>query len=531
MATHVQDDYLICREYQERIGNKSTEFPGFITFQHENGNHYFAWVNGDQIILRSEAYPDNDKMVRGINAILKNCDLPERYSVDVQHGAHFLVLWGGGDHQAHTGNRDNHSEIGRSCPQKSMEDIAALLQFKGAAFAGIAKASAATTTETAATEVAAAATVVAAAAPIVETAAPVVEAATPVVEAAAPVVEITEPVVAAAAPVVEAAAPVVEAVKEVVVEAPKVTVAEVAAAAAPVVAAAAAIVPEVPKEVIKEVKVEAPKVVEKVVAAAPVVEKMASVNTRVEERTSYATTNETVESTGGGMKWLLPLLGALLAAGAIWYFAGKGCSSDTTTTVAGDTTTTQFTPPVITNDSTATTTTAPVVTGTVDTVTGEYNYNVGNNVDIELPNGGGKITVGENSTEANLIKFLNSSTPVDTAKGNWYEFTNVKFKTGSAEITEASMVQLRNMVAIAKAYPTAKFRIGGYTDNVGKVASNVALSQKRADAVSTKIVSLGADAASLVAAKGFGPEWPIGDNSTAAGRAQNRRVAVNVKAK
>ena len=52
MATNVHDDYLICREYQEQIDKKSSEYPGFITFKHDNGNHYFAWVDGDKIIMR-----------------------------------------------------------------------------------------------------------------------------------------------------------------------------------------------------------------------------------------------------------------------------------------------------------------------------------------------------------------------------------------------------------------------------------------------------------------------------------------------
>ncbi len=135
MSTTVQDDYLICSEYKEQINNKSTAHPGFITFQHLNGNHYFAWVNGDEIVMRSEAYPSVEKMERGINAILKNCDLVERYSVMEEHGAYFLLLWGGGNHQKHTGNRNEHSEIGRSCPHKSREELNALLQFKGSDFA------------------------------------------------------------------------------------------------------------------------------------------------------------------------------------------------------------------------------------------------------------------------------------------------------------------------------------------------------------------------------------------------------------
>jgi outer membrane protein OmpA-like peptidoglycan-associated protein len=135
MPTDVQDDYLICREYKEQINSKSATHPRFITFQHQNGNHYFAWVNGDEIVMRSEAYPNEEKMERGINAILKNCDLVERYSVMEEHGAYFLLLWGGGDHQKHSGNRSEHSEIGRSCPHKNREELNALLQFKGSDFA------------------------------------------------------------------------------------------------------------------------------------------------------------------------------------------------------------------------------------------------------------------------------------------------------------------------------------------------------------------------------------------------------------
>jgi hypothetical protein len=160
MSTHVQDDYLICREYKEQINNKSAAHKGFITFQHQNGNHYFAWVNGDEIVLRSEAYPDADKMERGIAAILKNCDLVERYSVIEEHGAWLLLLWGGGDHQKHTGSRNEHSEIGRSCPHKTKEELNALLQFKGSAFANKVvpvKASSTATAIASATTVAAAA--------------------------------------------------------------------------------------------------------------------------------------------------------------------------------------------------------------------------------------------------------------------------------------------------------------------------------------------------------------------------------------
>jgi outer membrane protein OmpA-like peptidoglycan-associated protein len=172
MSTTVQDDYLVCGEYKEQINNKSTAHPGFITFEHQNGNHYFAWVNGDEIVMRSEAYPSAEKMERGINAILKNCDLVERYSVIEEHGAYFLLLWGGGDHQKHTGNRNEHSEIGRSCPHKSREELNALLQFKGNDFANKVvpiKTATSTATATASTAAAVVASAVAAASPTAAT--------------------------------------------------------------------------------------------------------------------------------------------------------------------------------------------------------------------------------------------------------------------------------------------------------------------------------------------------------------------------
>lgn len=134
MITDRDDDYLVCKHYYNNIDKVSSEYPGFITFEHNN-NHYFAWVNDGKVILRSEAYPSEEKNIRGIKAILKNKDLVQRYSIDSQHGVHFLQLWGGGDHQKHSGNFESHNEIGRSCPAKTIEELHNLLLFMGKDFA------------------------------------------------------------------------------------------------------------------------------------------------------------------------------------------------------------------------------------------------------------------------------------------------------------------------------------------------------------------------------------------------------------
>lgn len=232
------------------------------------------------------------------------------------------------------------------------------------------------------------------------------------------------------------------------------------------------------------------------------------------------------EHSGGGLKLLFPVILLALLGMAAWYFFKDGCRGEDTqhgeathsdTTAAGHSE----------NGSTA-----QMKTGKLDSLSGDFIYDAGESVTLNLPNNGGSLTVGKNTTEYKLINFLNDKSAVlDTVNGNWYEFTNVRFKTGGSEITEESLTQLRNLVTISKAFPTAQFKIGGYTDNTGDAAKNVTLSQKRADAVFAKLKELGIAAGGLESAKGYGQEWPIADNATAEGRAQNRRVAVNVKAK
>lgn len=170
--------------------------------------------------------------------------------------------------------------------------------------------------------------------------------------------------------------------------------------------------------------------------------------------------------------------------------------------------------------------------GKVDTATGDFIYETGKMITLSLPNNAGTLEVGEYSTENKLYKFLlDNSQVLDTVKGNWFELTNVRFKTGGVAVDSASFTQIKNIAAICKAFPTAQFKVGGYTDNSGDSTSNVILSQRRADVVLGEFKKAGVSAAAFTGAKGYGPEHPIGDNATAEGKAMNRRVAVNVKAK
>lgn len=161
---------------------------------------------------------------------------------------------------------------------------------------------------------------------------------------------------------------------------------------------------------------------------------------------------------------------------------------------------------------------------------GDYIYDEGELTALVL--GKDTLHVGKNSTEYNLYSFLNDKDAhIDTVKGNWFNFTNVRFNTGSSTITDSSSNQLKNLATIVKFFPNAKFKIGGYTDNTGDSTKNVALSQERANAVFVAIQKLGVSATQLTGAEGYGPAHPVGDNETVEGKAINRRVAVNVKAK
>jgi outer membrane protein OmpA-like peptidoglycan-associated protein len=99
------------------------------------------------------------------------------------------------------------------------------------------------------------------------------------------------------------------------------------------------------------------------------------------------------------------------------------------------------------------------------------------------------------------------------------------FDTGSSNLKANSAADLDRFTAGLSADQKARVNVDGYTDNVGNAASNVQLSQQRADAVKGDLVEKGI-AADRITAKGYGDESPIADNVTAHGRELNRRVTV-----
>lgn len=101
----------------------------------------------------------------------------------------------------------------------------------------------------------------------------------------------------------------------------------------------------------------------------------------------------------------------------------------------------------------------------------------------------------------------------------------ILFDTGKAVIQPQSQPQLDQVVALLRQDGTLKLMIEGHTDNVGSAQANLALSQRRAQAVAQYLVSQGVAPARL-RAQGYGDSMPLTDNRTEPGRARNRRVTL-----
>ncbi|GLB48271.1 OmpA family protein [Neptunitalea lumnitzerae] len=103
----------------------------------------------------------------------------------------------------------------------------------------------------------------------------------------------------------------------------------------------------------------------------------------------------------------------------------------------------------------------------------------------------------------------------------------ILFDTGKSSIQAQSQEVLENIIEILGEYPTAKFTVEGHTDSVGSEANNQKLSESRALSVKEYLTSHGIEEFRL-SAKGYGESKPIDTNKTRAGRANNRRVEINL---
>jgi outer membrane protein OmpA-like peptidoglycan-associated protein len=255
------------------------------------------------------------------------------------------------------------------------------------------------------------------------------------------------------------------------------------------------------------------------------------------------------DNKGGGMKWLWPILLAGLIGLGIWYMMGKGCNKGAEgdaaataeqTTTTGDATATGDAGATAGTDAAATaTTTATDAAGTASAspapaAAATVAPAARTSTKIKLSNGV-EINAYEGGVESKLVAFLSDPSSkvdmVDKTK-NWFDFDNLNFDLGKSTITKESQVQLDNLAAILKAYPSMKIKVGGYTDKKGDDAANMKLSQSRANAVDAALKSRGITGGQVEKAEGYGETLAVvAETASDEERRKDRRTAVRVLAK
>jgi len=104
----------------------------------------------------------------------------------------------------------------------------------------------------------------------------------------------------------------------------------------------------------------------------------------------------------------------------------------------------------------------------------------------------------------------------------------INFDFDKANIKPEAEPVLDAAVEVLKENPDVKVRVSGHTDGVGAEAYNQGLSERRAKSVRDYLIAHGIDGSRLTAV-GYGKSQPVADNKTKDGRAQNRRVALDVE--
>ena len=229
---------------------------------------------------------------------------------------------------------------------------------------------------------------------------------------------------------------------------------------------------------------------------------------------SYSTPSSDDNGGGGSfLKWLLPLLLLGLAA----WFIMKQCDKK-----EGDATTTTTDTTAVSKDSTEAKMgdSANVDANATTSATKEATT-------VTLPNGK-TLNAFKGGVEDQLVNFLKSdeykNATEDQLKTKWFNFDNLNFEFGTTKITKESQVQVDNLKAILAAFPDAKAKIGAYTDKVGADAGNLALSQKRADAVKAAVGS-----AQVIEAKGYGEEFAkVPETASDKEREADRKTAIRL---
>lgn len=146
---------------------------------------------------------------------------------------------------------------------------------------------------------------------------------------------------------------------------------------------------------------------------------------------------------------------------------------------------------------------------------------------VSLP-GGASLDVQEGSALDGIVKYVEDPSG---SRPNKFVFEGLGFNANNAvSFSPEATARIGTLATILKAFPTARLKIEGHTDDVGDPATNRRLSLDRADAIERLLVRAGVPA-ERITTEGVGPDRPIATNDTEDGRAKNRRIELTITAK
>jgi outer membrane protein OmpA-like peptidoglycan-associated protein len=207
-----------------------------------------------------------------------------------------------------------------------------------------------------------------------------------------------------------------------------------------------------------------------------------------------------------GMGWLLPLFLLILVAALVLYFING--SNNSPLPVAQ-----QFI--------------EAVDTSTNKISASQINSGAYKLIEIELPNH--SVIKGSNEgIELRLVEFLNNQR--DTInKSRWFNFDSLSFGKNNITLVNSSIHQIQNIVAILKAYPKMKIKIGAFKDKTNDVAEDLKLTEQQASEVSDALKKAGVNSAQIVSADGYGSRYAKAlENAPATERMKDRKISINV---
>ena len=214
------------------------------------------------------------------------------------------------------------------------------------------------------------------------------------------------------------------------------------------------------------------------------------------------------EEKKSGSKFLLPLLLAIIG-GVLLLFLIRTCNKadDTHTTSEED---------------------SVMLTGTDTTLTRTDTAVLARETLVVTLPSGATLNAYKGGIEEQIVTFLKSSeydvATNDQLKERWFNFDNINFEFGTANLTSDSKVQLDNLMAILKEFSQAKIKVGAYTDKVGEEAANLKLSQSRADAVKNALAGVGTQ---VVGAEGYGEQFAtVPETASDKEREADRKTAI-----